>query len=146
MQAAPATSATVVQVTGVVKEFGTLRVLDGACNADQRYSQRTHEEKGAHFSVRAPVSDEARRQIEHEIGRSQVGERQAAEQHELDGSADAHRNDALHRAPDLPDGPQALGAQGGAMRGTRASEQVAVRPEHERKDNTSGLTVTVYAC
>jgi polar amino acid transport system ATP-binding protein len=29
MQAAPATSATVVQVTGVVKEFGTLRVLDG---------------------------------------------------------------------------------------------------------------------
>jgi polar amino acid transport system ATP-binding protein len=29
MQAAPATSATVVQVTNVVKEFGTLRVLDG---------------------------------------------------------------------------------------------------------------------
>jgi len=29
MQAAPTTSATVVQVTGVVKEFGTLRVLDG---------------------------------------------------------------------------------------------------------------------
>ena len=29
MQAAPATSATVVRVTGVVKEFGTLRVLDG---------------------------------------------------------------------------------------------------------------------
>jgi polar amino acid transport system ATP-binding protein len=29
MQAAPATSATVVRVTNVVKEFGTLRVLDG---------------------------------------------------------------------------------------------------------------------
>jgi len=29
MQVAPATSAAVVQVTGVVKEFGTLRVLDG---------------------------------------------------------------------------------------------------------------------
>ena len=29
MQAAPATSATVVRVTNVVKDFGTLRVLDG---------------------------------------------------------------------------------------------------------------------